>query len=55
VQSENVTEQRADLLDDGGVVDEGLESRLHLTKVVQGWPKLRDLAQHFDVKSLLQP
>jgi hypothetical protein len=26
-----------------------------LTKIVQGWPKLRVLAQHFDCKSLLEP
>jgi hypothetical protein len=25
------------------------------TKIVQGWPNLRDLAQHFDWKSLLEP
>jgi hypothetical protein len=27
----------------------------NVTKIVQGWPKLRDLAQHFDWKSLLEP
>ena len=25
------------------------------TKIVQGWPNLRDLAPHFDWKSLLEP
>jgi hypothetical protein len=25
------------------------------TKIVQGWPTLRDLAQNFDWKSLLEP
>ena len=30
------------------------EARL-LTKIVQGWPKLRDLVQQFDWKSLLEP
>ena len=30
-------------------------ARLPRTKIVQGWPKLRGLAQHFDWKSLLEP
>jgi hypothetical protein len=25
------------------------------TKILEGWPKLRDLTQHFDCKSLLEP
>jgi hypothetical protein len=30
-------------------------STILVTKIVQGWFKLRDLAQHFDWKSLLEP
>jgi hypothetical protein len=31
------------------------DRRGHLPNIAQGWPKLRDLAQHFDWRSLFEP